>query len=660
MKLTVPEECRLSPYMLKSTLLLLALTVSSTFASVVNHNIKAEFKPEAHFLAVEDDLTIFDSVVSSYYEFELNPHLTVRNPEAIRLSERRWKLPLSASTGSIKIIYEGTVFDPIQQDSSTGLIAADGITLFGSSGWYPQREDDFVTFNVVANLPMGWSHLVPSSSQIQPQEEIYFVAGPFFKFAGSPRSPWPSYSVWLRHDERELAEAYLSKIPDFIDHYSQLIAGYPYQSFEVVENFWQTGFGMPSFTLLGSEVIRLPFLTTSSLPHEILHNWWGNSVYVDYSRGNWSEGLTTYMADHWQKKLSGADTEYRRAMLASFQDYVKESNDFPVRRFKGRHDAGTQAVGYGKGMFFFHMLRQRLGESHFNEGLRNFYHKNKFKRASFEEIEQAMTEVSAQNLHEFFVQWLDRTGWPTLSLLGASYSSSQKRVMVKIQQSMNEGGPYDLRVPVELTTSNGKRLWYYLNLAAKEQEFSLASDLPVTKVAVDPNYDLFRSLYDEEKPPTVSSILGSSVVHFLKASEASNYSAFIGSWKKQLNESTEQLLTEDGGLPASGALVFIGPSRRAQAQFNQALMNQGVSIGDQEVVIDGQTYSRKDHAFLLTAKLEDRAAAWVFWPENADAARLASRLTHYGSFSAVGFKGQPNVLKKVWRVVRSPLIKDIP
>ena len=31
---------------------------------------------------------------------------------------------------------------------------------------------------------------------------------------------------------------------------------------------------MPSFTLLGSSIIRFPFILNSSFPHEILHNWW--------------------------------------------------------------------------------------------------------------------------------------------------------------------------------------------------------------------------------------------------------------------------------------------------------------------------------------------------------------------------------------------------
>ena len=63
---------------------------------------------------------------------------------------------------------------------------------------------------------------------------------------------------------------------------------------------------MPTFTLLGPQVIRFPFIINSSYPHEILHNWWGNSVFVDYDTGNWCEGLTAYMADHLIQEQRGA------------------------------------------------------------------------------------------------------------------------------------------------------------------------------------------------------------------------------------------------------------------------------------------------------------------------------------------------------------------
>ena len=53
-------------------------------------------------------------------------------------------------------------------------------------------------------------------------------------------------------------------------------------------------------------MLRLPFIRASSLGHEVLHNWWGNGVLVDYARGNWSEGLTTFMADYAYKSEESA------------------------------------------------------------------------------------------------------------------------------------------------------------------------------------------------------------------------------------------------------------------------------------------------------------------------------------------------------------------
>ncbi len=50
---------------------------------------------------------------------------------------------------------------------------------------------------------------------------------------------------------------------------------------------------MLPYTLLGRTVIKMPFIVYTSLGHEIAHNWWGNSVFVDQKKGNWCEGLAT-------------------------------------------------------------------------------------------------------------------------------------------------------------------------------------------------------------------------------------------------------------------------------------------------------------------------------------------------------------------------------
>ena len=60
---------------------------------------------------------------------------------------------------------------------------------------------------------------------------------------------------------------------------SPLLGPYPFDTFAVVENFFASGLGMPSFTLLGSGVIKRHYVQPYALGHEIVHSWIGNAVF---------------------------------------------------------------------------------------------------------------------------------------------------------------------------------------------------------------------------------------------------------------------------------------------------------------------------------------------------------------------------------------------
>ena len=62
------------------------------------------------------------------------------------------------------------------------------------------------------------------------------------------------------------------------------------------------------------------------------------------------------------------------------------------------------------------MLRRRLGDEKFSAGLRRFYRANRFRRASFADLEAAFSQAGAEDLHPFFEQWVRRTGAPELRL----------------------------------------------------------------------------------------------------------------------------------------------------------------------------------------------------------------------------------------------------
>ena len=162
-------------------------------------------------------------------------------------------------------------------------------------------------------------------------EQVYLVGGPLHMHRDTAAGT--DIAVYLHEQDDALARKYLDATGRYLAMYQSLIGPYPYSKFALVENFWETGLGMPSFTLLGPQVIRFPFILHSSYPHEILHNWWGNSVFVDYAQGNWSEGLTAYLADHLLQEQRGEGAETVAMHFRSIATTSEPTAIFRCRNF---------------------------------------------------------------------------------------------------------------------------------------------------------------------------------------------------------------------------------------------------------------------------------------------------------------------------------------
>jgi hypothetical protein len=150
---------------------------------------------------------------------------------------------------------------------------------------------------------------------------------------------------------------------------------YPYFHYLIVANRLPTGLGMPTFTLLGQQVLRLPFIRETSLGHEILHSWFGSSVEVDYAKGNWCEGLTTFLADHAYRADLGQGAADRKERITNYLSYVNKETAVPLSAFRSADHRQSQAqavraVGYNRGALFFQELRELIGAEAFNRGLR--------------------------------------------------------------------------------------------------------------------------------------------------------------------------------------------------------------------------------------------------------------------------------------------------
>ena len=688
-------------YIILPLFFLLSLSPLSLGASeLIHHDLSITLAPTEHWITAVDSITLpADSPreVAFLLHSGLNP--TSSSPlvrivkegnrdEAVPLESYRVTLP--PGLHSFMISYAGAIHHPLEQQSriqargfqdTPGTISDAGVYLSGTSGWYPDFGSTLIKFDLEVKLPMSWDAVSQGErtrhergalttlvhwKSPEPQESIYLVAAAFTQYT---RSSGPVQAmVFLRSPDKALADKYLDATGRYISMYSGLIGPYPYKKFALVENFWETGFGMPSFTLLGPTVIRLPFIINTSYPQEILHNWWGNSVYPVYEKGNWSEGITAYLADHLMREQQGGGAEYRIATLQKYADYVRGGKDFPLTQFRSRHDPSTEAVGYGKSLMFFHMLRSELGDPVFKKGLREFYRKYKFHYATFEDIRSIFEAVSGKDLKPEFNQWVTWTGAPQLKLDKASVAGEAGRFSLSTTiEQVQPGDAYRLRIPIAVTLKGQEQAFQTtINMDGKKAELELSLSAQPLRLDIDPEFDVFRRLDREEIPPAVSQVLGSKKMLIILPSEADRdlfnaYRTFAQSLAQSgPDEAAVKLDTDVIQLPTDRAITVIGWENRFAAYAILAVSEYDVTISANQVRIGKISVPHRNHSFVFTARSPENRnmpVSLIATDNSLSLIGLANKLPHYHKYSYLAFEGSEptNMAKGRWPVEASPL-----
>lgn len=689
----------------------------------IHHEIEVTLAPESHRIAGTDTITLppaaaagkgRELTVTLHEGLELtclSEGIEIRRIEShegdsdaghlanYRLSPIQGPTVLLAFSGSIHHPVEDSAEEYARAFSETpGIISTEGVFLSTGSGWYPavRRSDeaaakegptgDLVTFDLNVTVPRGWSAVSQGVRALHEhlegatkirwecphlQDAIYLVAGRWTEY--SREVAGITAYAFLREPDPSLAEKYLQTTGEYVELYSRLIGPYPYKKFALVENFWETGYGMPSFTLLGPKVIRFPFILHSSYPHEILHNWWGNGVFIDPDSGNWCEGLTAYLADHLIKERQGQGNDYRRGTLQKYSDYVRNQDDLPLTAFRSRHDATSEAVGYGKCLMLFHMLRVQLGNEVFLKCIKAFYKEHLYGFAGFDDVEAVFSGVSGKDLAAFFEQWTSRTGAPHIAIDdGGAYPLSGKkgyRFDLVITQKQEEE-PFYVKIPVAIYLEGEESARLY-NVITQYERSGIGLDLPAKplRVELDPRYDVFRRLDPRETPPSVGRIFGSGKVLIVLPSKEPE--PMRTAWKELAekwcagNEAIDAEWDDAiPNLPLNAAAWIFGHENKFRPEDEPDMQRLELEIGDDQVTIGDNAYPIEDHSFMITLRHplnRGEVIAWLATDDTAPIAGLNRKLPHYGKYSYLVFDGDEptNVAKGQWPVLQNPMTVNL-
>jgi aminopeptidase N len=663
----------------------------------IHHSLRIVLDPFNQSIIVEDTITFPDSSDRTELEFSLNKNLAITNNSG-SLS----KLPASTPTRGIGInntgsqtadlnnytlrltrrannqaslIYSGSVYDLAEQESAeyaqsfaetSGIIGEQGVYLNKGSLWVPDFGNELITFDLqveFADSASSWTAVSQGDRSGEnswrsddPMEEIYLIAADFTDYASTYNDI--EVLTYLRTPDQNLATKYLDATIRYLALYEPLLGDYPYSKFALIENFWETGYGMPSFTLLGEQVIRFPFILESSYPHEILHNWWGNGVYPDYESGNWSEGLTSYLADHLFREMDGAGSAYRKEMLVRYKNYVAEDDDFALSRFTSRNSAASQAVGYGKTLMVWHMLRTEIGDDLFLAGLRKFYQDFKFRRAAFSDIAQLFTEVADVDLVSFFDQWINRIGAPSLSFTVTEVGDNQARIMFA---QIQPDDPYAITVPVALFYQ-GEEYPQIYNIALSQKIDGVIADNydQLEGILVDPYFDVFRSLDREETPPTIGELFGASEITFILPLSNRQYWLQLAESFADGVDANIVFENELESLPGDRSIWVLGKNNRFAVNVSSQIASFDSDIGNASINIAGQEVEFSDRSSVLVARHPnnvDLAIGWIGIDDMVAVPGMVEKLPHYGKYSYLSFVGSEptNDIKGVWSSKASPM-----
>jgi len=529
----------------------------------------------------------------------------------------------------------------------------DGRGIFLTGIWYPQ-PDQMCNYHLKATLPEGYEAI--SEAEIirkttndaqtifsftfpHPLDSIHLIAANRYTIVQDHFNGIEIFAYFF-HEDARLAQTYIQNTKRYLRLYENLIGRYPYKRFSIVENFLPTGYSMPTYTLLGKEVVQLPFIVETSLGHEILHQWFGNLVYVNTEKGNWSEGLTTYLADHLYEEQKGLGFQYRKDLLIDYQSYVNDKNEFPLKDFQARTDFASKAIGYGKAAMVFHMLKTLLGQRAFYDSLKYFMAEMRVKKASWEDLRRAFEKNSAKDLSWFFNQWIDGRGLPELRVEDVKIKSREGKFEIHLVISQKKG-VYEADLPVVFYSAAGKTRNLFHIDKEKNSLRVLLDDIP-SRVVVDEDYDMARRLTPGEFPPVMARLIGDEEKMIaLPTSRAGVYERVIDTFRKSGATVRESKDITDADL-RSASLVILGAQNPLAERLYGTIKEEG---GFAVTIKEDPWNSRKVVGIIQAQSKEETDAAFA-------------KIFHYGRYSRLSFDHGRNVLRQVAESGRG-ITKDI-
>lgn len=357
-------------------------------------------------------------------------------------------------------------------------------------------------YDVISNGLQTGTELLPDGRKITRWQEtrpipVYCAAIGIAEFSISRKrnSSGTPFQWYVFSEDAKAAAKKFQNTHSILDYFKRLVGPFPYEKLAQVQaSIPFEGMENASAIFYSESLFRDTPATDTPAPHEIAHQWFGDSVTIADWDDLWlSEGFATYFEALFQAHAHGSESIGR-----SMEKYASE-----LREYKPAHAVpvidATQTdpmkklnpINYQKGAWILHMLRGMIGDKKFFEGIRRYYQNYAHGNARSEDFIKTMEAEINRPLSAFFHQWLYQPGWPEYRIRWL-WDEKNHAVILAIRQEQTSG-LFDMPLEVMFFSKN-KPKTIRLRINEAEQEFCIPLPTRPTSVQIDPGNWVLKSL----------------------------------------------------------------------------------------------------------------------------------------------------------------------
>lgn len=407
--------------------------------------------------------------------------------------------PVSSGFGSFEVSTHGNAFTPVLWTLSEP---------YGAKGWWPCKQDltdkiDSIDVYIKHPSPYKaasnglllsetnnggqiishWKHRYPIPA--------YLIAIAVTNYSVYTDASDLDFDIvnYVYPENLNSAKNSTAITPDIMELFNTLFEMYPFarEKYGHAQFGWGGGMEHTTMTFMGG-------WSRGLIAHELAHQWFGNKI----TCGSWgdiwlNEGFATYLDGLVHENFDGETNfiQWRKSLVntitsqTSGSTYVTDTTSVS-RIFNSR-------LTYKKGAMILHMLRYKLGDEAFFQGIRNYLADPElaFSYARTPDLQKHLEAASGADLDEFFKDWLYGEGYPRYQVVW-SQNDIDKTIHFQVNQTQSHSSVsfFEMPLPVTVKGSSGQSEMLRLEVSEDKQTFSLQLDFDVVSIQVDPETHL--------------------------------------------------------------------------------------------------------------------------------------------------------------------------